>query len=246
MTQLASQSQAAWALKIAQSDGASLSPLRLSPSVEVAEKDNAIWIRSRSRDELVTRVLPAIPALARYDWLPGDRLRRFGSRIPSDSFPPMVWKPLVELVQVQLPPVTISTAKPGRVPLQLIRTAQEMNASLLLTDSGKWGAYARTAAEVRLSKWEFAINAHAQVLVRGEPLPPLPGRRYVLINNVAIPSGFTWSPQIDVQVLSQSLGLNSESIAIFHEDGTHWRLLSEQFVPATRAAVRASCREPAS
>jgi len=81
------------------------------------------------------------------------------------------------------------------------------------------------------------------VLVQGEPLPPLPGRRFVVQGNVAVPAGFSWQPAVSPAVLARLLGAREDELALLYEDGTYCRLLAEQFVAATRAAVRATMAE---
>jgi len=78
---------------------------------------------------------------------------------------------------------------PARVPFSLVRSTDERASELLLTEFAHWQQYAARASEIRLRAWEFAVSSAGRVLVRGVPLPPLPGRQFVVRGGVAVPAG---------------------------------------------------------
>jgi len=124
------------------------------------------------------------------------------------------------------------------VPLRIVRSSEERPIALLITSLDDWREFALNAPEIRLRQLRFAVDEAGNVVVRGKPLPPLPGRQFVLDGNVAVQAGFTWEPAVSADVLSRRLGLSADALALFHEDGTFSRIEVEQFVPATRSAVR--------
>jgi hypothetical protein len=126
----------------------------------------------------------------------------------------------------------------GSVPLRIVRSTEERPIALLMTSLDDWREFALKAPEIRLRQLRFAVDEAGNVVVRGKPLPPLPGRQFVLHGNVAVQAGFTWEPAVSADVLSRRLGLSADALALFHEDGTFSRIEAEQFVPATRSAVR--------
>jgi len=231
-----------WAICLARSDAACLASLRLSNGVQVAQADELIWLRGRSGDEHLARALRGLPALARYEWLGNDQLRRLGTRIPSGTRPPLHWQALGEWLRVDLPAAAIPACEPPPVPLRIIRSDEERVADLLLTSLSEWTQFASETAEVRLRRLQFAVDAGARVLVLGRPLPPLPGQRFVLHRSIAVPAGFGWYPAVAADVLMARLGVSPEALVLWHEDGTLTRLHAEQFVQATRSAVRATAQ----
>src|ERR1041385_274023 len=107
-----------------------------------------------------------------------------------------------------------------------------------MTSLSDWRDFAMTAPEVRLRQLRFAVDADRIVVVRGKPLPPLPGRQFVLHANIGVQAGFMWEPAVSAEVLVRRLGLAADALALFREDGTFSRIEAEQFVAATRSAVR--------
>jgi hypothetical protein len=245
-----------WVICLAPADAASLAPLRLTRGIEVAEKEPFIWVRGASNDEKLERLLRALPAVVRYEVTGGNRLRNLESRIPSETLPALNWQPVSTWLQVQMPltPTLGEREKSlhshhiregdeerrnlGSVLPRIVRSAEEQPIELLVTTVDEWREFAINAAEVRLRHLRFAADAQGNVVLRGKPLPPLLGRQFALHGNIAVQAGFRWEPAVTTEVLSRRLGLSADALALFHEDGTFSRIEAEQFVPATRSAVR--------
>ena len=111
-------------------------------------------------------------------------------------------------------------------------------ASLLRTSAATWVAYGETAAQVRLDRWTFAINDNGDVLIRGQPLPPIPGDRLVEVEGIVVPAGWTWSPALAASVLRQVCGLETGELALLHPDGGWERVSASCFVRASHSAIR--------
>jgi hypothetical protein len=180
-----------------------------------------------------------LPAPGRYTWLADGRLQLLGSRIPADKLPDVKWEPIARWVQVILPPA----AFPGHIPrgavLQLTRSVEEAEPDLLLAPLQEWVDFAINAAELRLRPLRFAARS-GQALIWGKPLPPLPGRRFVRHGRVAVPAGFRWTPAVSAEVLAHRLNVGVDAMALWHEDGSFTIMHTEQWVAATRGAVRAT------
>jgi hypothetical protein len=229
-----------WAIQLARHDARALAGLRLRPGIEVAEIENEVWVRGKAADEELTLKLSALPAQARYEWLSDNRLRRLEKLIPAGSLPVLRWEPIKAWVQIEFPTAALPIAEAVPVGLQLVRSAEEHEADLLLTNIEQWSRFALTAAKVRLERLRFAVDNGGRVLVQGNPLPPLPGKRFVVRGNVAVPAGFAWSPAVSTGVLLRLFGGAENSLVLWEEQGAITRLVAEQFVPATRAAVKAT------
>ena len=231
-----------WVINIAREDAESLARLRLVPGIEVSEAVDLIWLRGAHADEQLETRLAALPARDRYEWLASNQLRPLDRRIPSGHLPDLRWQPLDMWLQAEMPVAALPATETGRISLCLLRTSDEREPELLLTSMEEFGTFAAAAAQVRLDRLQFAADAAGRVLVRGRPLPPLPGRRFVLHGCIAVPAGFSWQPAVHADVLVRAFNVANDSLVLWYENGTITRLHGEQFVPASRSAVRATER----
>jgi hypothetical protein len=225
-----------------------LAGLRLVPGLEVGEAAEMIWLRGNRGDEQLERKLAALPARGRYERIAPNQLRPVDERIPSRRMPEIHWRPLQAWLQVETPFSALPADGPRRASLVLERSSEEREAGLLLTRLEELTRFAASAAKVRLDRLQFAATRDGEALARGTPLPPVPGRRFVLRGRVAVPAGFSWRPAVSVDVLERVLGVSGDALLLWNEDGTVIRLLGEQFVPLTRGALAAtekSLSEPA-
>ena len=229
-----------WAICIAREDAGSLAAIRLIPGIEVSEIDGTIWLRGQRGDEKLGAKLSALPATARYEWLASNQLRRIEERIPSHRFPAVQWQRLDAWLQVEMPIAAVPAELPRPIPLRLVRSTDEKDPELLLARLDDLARFAATAARVRLEPLQFAANGNGDALVRGRPLPPVPGKRFVIHDAVAVPAGFSWEPAVSSEVLARRFGVSGDALILWNEDGTITRLHSEQFVALSRSAIRAT------
>jgi len=231
-----------WAISLGREDAASLAALRLNPGLEVGAAAGFVWLRGNRGDKHLDAMLAALPARGRYERIAPNQLRRIDQRIPSSRLPEITWTPLQAWLQVEMPVPALPAYGPRRAPLMLARSVEERAPGLLLATLEDLKQFAATAAKVRLDRLQFAASPSGEALVRGSPLPPLPGRRFVLRGRVATPSGFSWQPAVGVDALEQAFGVSGDTLLVWTEDGTVTSLRGEQFVPLTRGALAATVR----
>jgi hypothetical protein len=208
--------------------------------MEVGDAGAIIWLRGQRGDEGLDAKLAGLPARERYEWLAPDQLRQIDRRIPSTRLPGIQWQPLTAWLQIEMPTAAMPGNHPTAIPLRLVRSTLEREPELLLTTLDELEQFAAVAAQVRLDRLQFAANAEGSVIVRGRPLPPLPGQRFVLHGGVAVQAGFSWEPAVGAEVLARRFGVSGDAVALWSEDGSVARLQAEQFVPASRSAIRAT------
>lgn len=229
-----------WAVCLPRDGLASAAGLRLEPGIEVLELPEAIWLRGHSADERIQRLLLQLPGASRFDVLPGGDLRPAGSRLPSGQLPAGTWTRLKDWIKVELPAAAFAAGEPVRTPLQWVRIPGESDANVLLTTLADWAAYGDTAPQIRLQPLRFAVAADGRVVVQGHPLPPLPGERYCERAGVAVPCGWGWSPAVEPELLRDAWKLEPQDLALVSTDGSWERIQADQFVRATRSAIRES------
>jgi len=235
----------AWAITLHKTHAGSLGALRLLPGIDVAQSGDGIWVRGKTINDELDRELLKLPTQQRFEVIGQDQLRPVGSRIPTGQLPSLQWTPLAQWLSVRLPPAALAGEVRERVALQLVRSTQPREPTVFLTDLESWTKFATRAPEIRLRHLQFAVADDDRVLVKGSPLPSIPGKQFVDHDGVAVPVGFGWSPALDAAVVRRLFGVGEGGLAVWHEDGTLTLLSSEQFVPATRSAARMSMQREA-
>lgn len=239
-----------WAVRLDQTRPNHLSELRLRNDIKVGEVADQVWLRG----ECENSVDPPIRSL------PGDhftiacenQLVPVGKQVPLGFLPTTDWRSLREWLQVS-PPVARwakAEAPTARLSLQSLAESGSSNdfrsavasedvASAILVTLDVWHSYADSAPQVRLGRLRFAAAADGRILVLGTPLPPLPGTHFVIIEQIAIPAGRRWVPNIDPTVVRSVFGV-SDSLVLWYSTDS-WELIPpDAFVAATRMAIRST------
>jgi len=234
----------AWAICVAKEDAAALAALRLQHGIEVAEAPDQTWLRGQSGDEALATMLAALPAVGRYQWYPPkQRLRLLNERLSAIPLPELFWQPLPQWLTVELAATALPANPPEPIVPTLVRSGRELEASFIVTSLAELESFARMSAQVRMNPLQFAAAAGGQVIIRGTPLPPVAGRRYVLHEgNIAVPAGYGWTPDVSAKVLKKLFNVSSAALVIWNDDGTLTALPEEQFIPVTRRALLATRR----
>ena len=191
---------ATWAVRMAIADARTLARLRSRHGLEVCLQEDTIWLRGRDSDEELAKKLRSLPG-ERFAVLPDGQLVPDGCRVPKGHLPESPWASLSQTVSVEIETPALGAESRDRVAVRLVRGGETREANLLLTTLDTWTTYAETAPLVRLEPLAFAVNGVGDVLVRGVPLPPLPGVRLVEEKGIAVPCGWTWEPAVDADVL---------------------------------------------
>jgi hypothetical protein len=229
-----------WAACLSDARADDFAALRQFPAIEVASVGGMWWLRGAKLDQDLQRELKKIPRLIVFEILPSQRIRPVESRIPDRTLPPTTWRPIKEVVAVKLPVAALAGEARQKIQVMLIRGAAEQSPAALQVSLDAWVQYATYAPESRLKPLRFAAMEERQVLILGYPLPGISGKRYAQGSGIFVPCGFTWSPQVDATILRRLLNLKETDIALLAEDNTHQVIHAEQFVPASRSAVRST------
>lgn len=215
-----------------------IGPLRKSVSVEVCDDDESlIWLRGPRLEESIHQELRSLLGCVVYRPFDDGQLVPSYSTIPHGYVPEGTWRPLRDWLKLSLPAKRFPAACESLVPISLVRSACPQEPGLLSSSLEVWTQYASRAPQIRLESLQFAAS-HYRAIIVGEPLPQINGEYFYFQNGIAVPVGFAWTPALDAQVLRNALELEKDDIAIFPAGGGCSRIRSNQFVGATRSAVR--------
>lgn len=247
----------AWAAALPFANRRLAASLREIAGIEAlaAADEGLFWLRGPRFDEAMERALRQLPGARRYTVAPTGELHPVGSRLPDGTLPAGEWRPLRAAFTLELPDAAYRRSQRGDhrdmlFPLRLERAATASSkgstqATLLTTSFARFCAYGVTAPQLRLQSWSFACSETGECIVRGNPLPPLPGVQWCEREGVAVPAGYCWSPAIDAGAIRSLLGLQTGDLALLAPSGS-WQLISAAaWVQASRSALRLSQREGA-
>ena len=242
-----------WVARVNAENASDLAALRLIPNLEIASdpsisspassNSTCLWLRGPALQPTLAQSLRKISGLQLFELLPNGVLRKPGNLVPETQLPSLQWQPIEKWALVRMPPASPSatwfTHTPSaKAPLQIVRSSIEQTAHAILTNLAHWETWAASSSQLRLQPLRFAAASNGHVWIEGSPVPSLPGQLFHVHNGIAIPCGFTWQPALDASVLRRWLLLAPDDIAIASIDGSWTVIKAEQFVPASRSAIR--------
>lgn len=210
--------------------------------LSIGETEQHLWVRWEQEKAALDGDLLSLPAV-RFAVLEDGQLIERGRSVPLGYLPEVAWTPIAEWMTIQIEAPALAATIPAPVRLQMRTSDAVQESSVLVASRHTWRDYAETAPQVRLNRLVFAQNGDQEVIVRGTPLPPIAGTYFVEQAGVAAVAGWTWSPPIAAEVLARSLQISGDDLALLHADGSWEAIRGEEFVRATRTAVRASTQE---
>jgi len=235
-----------WAVRLSASNAAAAAAIRRWPAVYArTEANGEVWLRGRDLTEALDLELRKLPGAERFTLASDDQstwITPLGKRIPAGTLPDDDWHPIAEWCRTTLPTSALPAVVPGRVPLTLVRSDVPAEPGVLVATLDDWLAWAVDAPLVRLRCLSFAASSDGRVVVRGSPLPPIPGVQYVERQGVAVPAGYVLRPAVDPATIHAVLMTCETDLAVFATDGTWDRIDAGQFVAASRAAARATVK----
>lgn len=233
-----------WAARLPHHASDKMAAFRTQPNLRGCESDTEIWVRGELSPEELPQQVRRTTGAELFTVTTEDELIPWGCLVPVGILPKGSWIPLAELLTPKFPTAGFAPRQHPACELQLIRSDQAQAPSAIEIELATWAKFVCQAPQVRLSRWEFAAASSGRVLVRGLPLPALPGRRYWDSEGLLIPVGYRWFPEVDAHVIRGIMQLLPEEIALWSADPTQWERISvEAFVPARRENVHQTVLE---
>ncbi len=211
--------------------------VRLDDHVQAAFDDveNVVWLRGNALSQKVL----SLPFLELYRIDDENRLFPLDAALPTRRLPEHFdWASLSELILPEaMTPLYLTGETGGKAPVSIVRGGKAEAVNLLRISLTAWREFSETAPEIRLHPLTFAAS-ESEVLVRGNPLPAIPGEGWIEREGIALKAGFHCEPAIAPAILNRVLNLMPGEIALISEKGIVERIAAENFIPASRAAAR--------
>lgn len=224
---------------------------------EIGVTPRHYWLRYAADHEVCRQNASNIPA-ERFCSAIGNFLIRDGETIASETLPDLVWKPLKNFVQIELPKALFAGGlQTSQIAIwELLRGGQERPAEAALYDAVQLSCWADSAADNRLTSLRFCLarfenaalidsNVLSQTIafVIGKLLPPIPCQFLCRYDRVFIPAGFYWKPKLDASIVEQSFGLRSDEWLLWTNEWGWSTIAESECIPLSRASLRTTLRE---
>jgi hypothetical protein len=223
---------------IAKSDQNALGSVRCIPAIRAAVEGDLVWVRTGTNAVQLDSKIRQLPAQKSYTVDEDGRLFPINALTPTGKIPALDFVPISEFVTVEMPTSAIPATVQEKHKVSLVVSANVQNGDALFTSLETWKNYAEGAPEIRLSRLCFAVSETNDVLVMGNPLPPIPGQEFWLNENVLLPCGYDFKIPLLAKTIARKLGADDDMMVLFDKDGAWDHILHSSFAPALRSAIR--------
>jgi hypothetical protein len=230
-------SATAWAARMPLTAAPTAAALRLHPDVQILADHDFLWLRGAEMTEALDASLKNLLIDRRYSVDEQDMLIPIGSRLPEGTLPSGPWIAIGDFFVAKAQPSTAISAAPS-IHLQVVRSNEEQPAAVLLTTLDAWIAFATTAPAIRLKSLRIAVSEDNRVIVRGQPVPSIPGERFAEHKGVAVRCGSHWSPAVDASIVRALFHSTPDDLIVLHADGTAEHIHADEFAAASRSGAR--------
>ncbi len=219
------------------SDFTSLGKL-INSRAKIAVDDTYIWVRYESDDERVASLATCMNG-RHFRLLDTNRLVPLESTIATEQLPKMEWRDLNEVVKFKLPTAALSGRfETAELPeLQLIRGGAERPASAGLFSLEGLVSWIEGAPQFRLRRLAACVSQH-EVLVVGNPLPPIACEYLCQEGRLLTPAGMTWYPRIDAALVLEHFDVGNDRLLLWTKTEQWSSIPLELVKPLRRGSFR--------
>ena len=214
-----------------------LAAVRCHGDVAVVLSGDRAWVTWPPGDAAVWHRLLAVPGVMFFEEREG-RWYELGCRLPTFDLPPS--QDAKPLDRVLLPaPLAADAAPPfaeSPVPLRIVPSDQLHPTTALRTTLSALQAWVDGATTQELAAVR-AARCGERVLLRGEPLPAIPGAERFWGDRVLVPLGFRVEPDLPETAIRAAAEVSLNEKLIITADGAE-AVPEEAFAPLTRAGAR--------
>lgn len=231
-----SQMQDVCCARLAKAQLAALARARCADDVQAVIDGDDLWLRWRSGDETMLRLVLPLPGVTLFvqrdgQWYP------LGSRLPTAGPPAGPGQRLDTLIAPEyVRPVEAPARNHVPVRLRLVRDGTVHPSSGLETTLDVLTAWADTAPSAWFARLRAAWSGRRAILL-GDRLPLLPGSTRYWGHRLLTPLGFRPDPAWPESALVEALALRDEDLFLLKPTGGEI-VPAAAFQPLTRAGAR--------
>lgn len=224
-------------LILEEKDKEALASIRCVEGLFAAMDNGYVWVRGINATNLGSRI-KQLPVKRTFIIDQQNQLFHPGALTPVEILKELKWLPLQEFIMVETPVAALPGITTKKIEIKIVVSAKERKSTALLTSLSAWKDYADMAPAARLLNLKFAVSENNEVLIIGNPLPPLPGKEYWDTKNILIPCGYDFELNMSPSFINKKWNDDKKSIFLFHTDSKWQRIEKNYFVQGKRSAVR--------
>ncbi|MDX1925978.1 MAG: hypothetical protein SFV81_05645 [Pirellulaceae bacterium] len=211
----------------------------LNSQAQVAIEKSNLWIRYRSDDEGVGGVASCLNG-RHFHLLENHLLVPLGSTVATERLPALEWQKLTNVVYFELPMAGFSgkLAATNLPELSLLRGGPERPASAGLYALAEFACWVETAPQFRLRRLSACVSEQ-EVLVIGNPLPPIACQFLCQDGRLLTPAGMTWYPRIAADQVLEHFDVGVDQLMLWMQTEKWSSIPMELLKPVQRGSIRA-------
>jgi hypothetical protein len=222
---------------VALKDKRALAEVRGVPGLQAVIQNNEIWVRGiffPADEEPVTARIPSVN-----NFIIGAEEQLF----PVNGITPVAklgshdWKPLKELLPVNLPVAAFSGRLRDKFKIGLKTSDHQRGIFATIVSWNDWMTAADKIPETRLKKVQFAVTEDKRVIILNSQYISMPGKHFWRNGNVLLPLGFDFDPPSIASIISKKTGEEHDAILLFNKEGRYEKINLSCFCIASRLII---------
>ncbi|HLK27047.1 MAG TPA: hypothetical protein VKT28_00595 [Puia sp.] len=218
----------------------SLSEIRCMEGISAAVEGNNLLLKYSNKISEADNKLLQLPV--KKTFLVDDQHQLFekDSMTPVSVLKELEWLPLTALLKVESQPFAMPAILAEKHTVKIVPSNTVVKSNALLTELNIFKNYAETSSAIRLQTLKFAASEKNQVLIIGNPLPPIPGTEYWQAYDMLIPCGYNFEIPFMSKAINDKINEKKDSVILFDVHGNYQKIDKNFFVQATRSAIRST------
>ena len=216
----------------------------LNSKAKVAMDEEHIWVRYPSDDEHAAGVASCLNG-RHFRLLDDSLLIPLGATVATERLPRLEWQKFSNAIEFKLPMAALSGRLAAvelpecKLPeLKLLRGGVERPASAGLFALDNFSSWVDTAPQFRLQRLS-ACMSDRDVLVIGNPLPPIDCEFLCQEGRLLTPAGMTWYPHINAEQVLEHFDVAANQMLLWTRTDEWSSIPLALIKPLQRGSVRA-------
>lgn len=220
------------------SDEMALGAVRCVPGLFMARSANAILLKINALDDSLPSELLSLPTINSYQVDEAGYMFPIGKLTPVGIIPDMDWRPISELLPVELPLAILPGINIRKCSIKLVRSTEAREGVGLLTNLSLLKRFVGTTNKIRFEHLEFAVEDKGRTLVLGSPVPSIPGKEYWADDHILLPTGYDFEYPVTRKLLKQKY--DKGNCVLINNDSTIEIINRMKFKTVSRRGVKTS------